>query len=558
MRLIVSFLLLISLSVSSAYGAGIRLENASYNSALSIFAAMTGKTYVGDFKTNKKITYFTEKDISPDEAHAIFESLINTLGGEITKIDNNEFYITNIKVTEQNVSAPIKTESIVNEIKRIDLNEKISFNVLSKIIKLDSKFNGLAIVEDDNGSSTIIVVGTPNSIKELENLMDSLPKLKSLTKNLSPEIKSKKAVEPEKKIVPKIIEKQKKIVIIDLNYADAVSLNEPLRSLSDNGDYGGNVVVHNDTNQIVLQGYEEWVAEMAFAIRKLDRKPRQIFVDAIIAEISDQTTKRLGLQFSGSKGKLGVGNFTDNAGTNLSSLGGTGQLSSVTGGVIAIGPGATLVPNMGALLTALEADTQNRILATPSLMTTENTEASILVGQNVPFITGKTSSSGDNTISPFQTIQRQDLGTILKIKPRIGRNGEVVLSIRQEVSRIDNTTSGLSDVATVKREIDTIVSTESGQIIVIGGLRTKSLEKSQSQTPGLSEIPIFGVFFKQNGSKVIERSLAIFLKATVVTETNSKIRILENWEGEFNKSFDNLNSDKFDTKIILNDSDSRP
>jgi general secretion pathway protein D len=318
------------------------------------------------------------------------------------------------------------------------------------------------------------------------------------------------------------------------------------------------VVVHNDTNQIVLQGYEEWVAEMAFAIRKLDRKPRQIFVDAIIAEISDQTTKRLGLQFSGSKGKLGVGNFTDNAGTNLSSLGGTGQLSSVTGGVIAIGPGATLVPNMGALLTALEADTQNRILATPSLMTTENSEASILVGQNVPFITGTTSSSGDNTISPFQTIQRQDLGTILKLKPRIGRNGEVVLSIRQEVSRIDNTTSGLSDVATVKREIDTVVSTESGQIIVIGGLRTKSLEKSKSQTPGLSEIPIFGVFFKQNGSKVIERSLAIFLKATVVTETNSKIRILENWEGEFNKSFDNLNSDKFDTKIILNDSDSRP
>ena len=131
----------------------------------------------------------------------------------------------------------------------------------------------------------------------------------------------------------------------------------------------------------------------------------------------------------------------------------------VTGGVISIGPGATLVPNMGALLTALEADTQNKILATPSLMTTENSEASILVGQNVPFITGKTSSSTDGTISPFQTIQRQDLGTILKLKPRIGRNGEVVLSIRQEVSRIDNTTSGLSDVADVKRDFDTVVST---------------------------------------------------------------------------------------------------
>ena len=337
-----------------------------------------------------------------------------------------------------------------------------------------------------------------------------------------------------------------------------MSLNEPLKALSENGDDGGDVVVYNNTNQIVLQGPQDWIDKMSVAIRKLDRKPRQIFVDAIIAEISDQTTKRLGLQFSGSKGKLGVGNFTDNAGTNLSSFGVNGQLSSVTGGVISIGPSATLVPNMGALLTALEADTQNKILATPSLMTTENSEASILVGQNVPFITGKTSSSTDGTISPFQTIQRQDLGTILKLKPRIGRNGEVVLSIRQEVSRIDNTTSGLSDVATVKREIDTVVSTKSGQIIVIGGLRTKSLETSKSNTPGLSDIPIFGVLFKQNGSKVIERSLAIFIKATVVTDTNSKIRILEKWEGEFDKSFDNLNSDKLDEKIILNGSISRP
>ena len=558
MRLVISFILLMSLSISSAFGAGIRLESASYNSALSLFAAITGNTYVGDFTTDKKITYFTEKDVSSDEAHAIFVSLITTLGGKISKIDDGEFNITFIKVTDQKVSAPIEIEPIANEIKRIDLNEKISFKVLSKIIKLDPKFNNLEIVEDDNGSSTIIVVGSPSSIMELERLMDSLPKLKSLAATEAPEIKLKKVVEKDKKIVPKIIEKQKKIVIIDLNYADAVSLNEPLRALSENGDHGGDVVVYNDTNQIVLQGYEEWVTKMAFAIRKLDRKPRQIFVDAIIAEISDQTTKRLGLQFSASKGKLGVGNFTDNVGTNLSSLGETGQLSSVTGGVIAIGPGATLVPNMGALLMALEADGQNRILATPSLMTTENSEASILVGQNVPFITGKTSSSGDNTISPFQTIQRQDLGTILKLKPRIGRNGEVVLSIRQEVSRIDNTTSGLSDVATVKREIDTVVSTESGQIIVIGGLRTKSLEKSKSQTPGLSEIPIFGVLFKQNGSKVIERSLAIFLKATVVTDTNSKIQILENWEGQFDKSFDNLNSEKFDTKIILNDSNSQP
>ena len=558
MRLIGLLVLLLGFSVSSLNAAGIRLENASYKSALSLFAAMTGNTYIGDFTTEKKITYFSEKDVSPEEAHKILESLIATLGGEISEINDNEFSITKIKLAKKKVEPAIEIPTVVNDIKRIDLDKKVSFNVLSQIVKLDPRFKTLSIIEDGTGSETIIVIGPLSNIEELELVISDLPKLKSTVKDKVDKTDMEEIIDEEKNSNSQIVENRKKIVIIDLNYADAMSLNEPLKALSESEEHGGEVVVYNDTNQIVLQGYEDWVSEMAAAIRKLDRKPRQIFVDAIIAEISDQTTKRLGLQFSGSKGKLGIGNYTDNAGTNLSTFGNTGQLSSVTGGVIAIGPGASVVPNMGALLTALEADAQNRILATPSLMTTENSEASILVGQNVPFITGRTSSTGDSTISPFQTIQRQDLGTILKLKPRIGRSGEVVLSIKQEVSRIDNTTSGLSDVATVKREIDTVVSTESGQIVVIGGLRTKSLEKSKSKTPGLSDIPIFGNLFRQNGSKVIERSLAIFLKATVVTEKNSKIRILENWERQFDKTFDNLNSDTLDTKIILNESNSGP
>ena len=449
--------------------------------------------------------------MSPAQAHNILKSLVSAMGGQISETNTNEFSITNAKTDDQQVAVIEEMLPIVNVIKRIDLDEKISFNVLNQVVQLDTRFKDLKIIEDDKGAKTIIVIGSADSIAVLELVIEGLPKLEPSHKKVTQKIFTKEIVKLDQIEIPEIIEDQKVIRIIDLNYADAMSLNEPLKALSENGDDGGDVVVYNNTNQIVLQGPQDWIDKMSVAIRKLDRKPRQIFVDAIIAEISDQTTKRLGLQFSGSEGKLGVGNFTDNAGTNLSSFGTNGQLSSVTGGVIAISPGATLVPNMGALLTALEADTQNKILATPSLMTTENSEASILVGQNVPFITGKTSSSADGTISPFQTIQRQDLGTILKLKPRIGRNGEVVLSIRQEVSRIDNTTSGLSDVATVKREIDTVVSTKSGQIIVIGGLRTKSLETSKSNTPGLSDIPIFGVLFKQNGSPhCIHLSLCAF------------------------------------------------
>lgn len=558
MKFFVLFLLLVCLSISSAFASGIRLENASYKSALSLFAAITGNTYIGDFTTDKKITYFTEKDVSPTQAHEILKSLINAMGGQISEINSNEFSITNASSSAPKLVVVDEVLPIANIIKRIDLDEKISFSVLNQVVKLDTRFKDLKIIEDDKGAKTIIVIGSANSIAVLEHVIEGLPKLQPLVEKASEKIIAKETAKIKQIKIPEISEKQKVISIIDLNYADATSLNEPLKALAGNGDGEGDVVVYSNTNQIVLQGSQGWVDSISIAIRKLDRKPRQIFVDAIIAEISDQTTKRLGLQFSGSKGKLGVGNFTENAGTNLSSFSSNGQLSSVTGGVVSVGPSSTLVPSMGVLLTALEADTNNRILATPSLMTTENSEASILVGQNVPFITGKTSSSNDGAISPFQTIQRQDLGTILKLKPRIGRNGEVVLSIRQEVSRIDNTTSGLSDVATVKREIDTVVSTESGQIIVIGGLRTKSLETSQSKTPGLSEIPIFGKLFKQNGSKIIERSLAIFLKATVVTETNSKLRVLEKWEVEFGKSLDSLTSDKIGKKKISNDSISKP
>jgi hypothetical protein len=158
-RLIGLLALLLGFSTGLLNAAGIRLENASYNSALSLFAAMTGNTYIGDFKTEKKITYFTEKDVSPEEAHKILESLVATLGGEIRKINPNEFSISTIKIAQKSVEKPIEIPQVINDIKRIDLDKKISFNVLSQIVKLDPRFKKLSIIEDGAGSDTIIVMG---------------------------------------------------------------------------------------------------------------------------------------------------------------------------------------------------------------------------------------------------------------------------------------------------------------------------------------------------------------------------------------------------------------
>ena len=321
MRVFGLFVLLMSFSISSVFAGGIRLENASYKSALSLFAAITGNTYIGDFTTGKQITYFTEKDVSPAQAHEIFKSLVRAVGGQIIETNTNEFSITNAKTDDKQVAVIKEVLPIANVIKRIDLDEKISFNVLNQVVQLDTRFKDLKIIEDDKGAKTIIVIGSADSIAVLELVIEGLPKLEPLIKKVTEKIVTKEIVKLDQIEIPEIIEDQKVIRIIDLNYADAMSLNEPLKALSENGDDGGDVVVYNNTNQIVLQGPQDWIDKMSVAIRKLDRKPRQIFVDAIIAEISDQTTKRLGLQFSGSKGKLGIGNFTDNAGTNLSSFG---------------------------------------------------------------------------------------------------------------------------------------------------------------------------------------------------------------------------------------------
>ena len=127
-------------------------------------------------------------------------------------------------------------------------------------------------------------------------------------------------------------------------------------------------------------------------------------------------------------------------------------------------------------------------------------------------------NSSTTSSSPFQTIERKDLGTMLRIKPRIGAQGQINLDIKQEVSRIDSTTSGLSDVATIKREISTTVNVFSGETIAIGGLRDKQEEVTESRIPLVGDLPVLGYLFRQESTRTVSRNLMIFLKPTLVSD----------------------------------------
>ena len=172
-----------------------------------------------------------------------------------------------------------------------------------------------------------------------------------------------------------------------------------------------------------------------------------------------------------------------------------------------------------------------------------------MIGQNVPFITGQFTNQQGNGSAPFQTIKREDLGTILKLKPKIGKNGDIVMEIWQEISRIDQSAAVLSDVVTVKRQISTVVSAKEGETVAIGGLLVEQEEIGVSKVPVLGDLPVLGMLFRQESSKTVSRNLAIFLRPTLVSTEVQRAQIIETWRTELGSKLFNYEDEK---KIFSN------
>lgn len=504
----------------------IKLVNAPIDAVTAYFSQLTGNTYILDFMPSQKISI--SKEISgTNNIHLFFVDLINDIGGEVQKISNNSFKVSE-KLQEQEIVL-VPTEQIIvpeTTLKRISLEKKISKDGIKELIRTVPILQNLTVISDNNINDSILVTGQSESIEILQNLINKLEsfvenKNLELIKNPTAQIEIKK---PSKQI--SIIE------VVDLNFADAEELVISLSSLlsSDVNTTTVSISAHQSANQVVLSGTPSSVNQALSVVALMDRAPRQVYVDAIIAEISEDSAQKLGLQFSANSGNIGASSATGLTGDNIGTLANSSFLSGAAGGLITFGAGASKIPDIGVMLNALKGDTDNRILSTPSLMTTENKESTILIGQNVPFITGSyTNQQGDGT-APFQTIKREDLGTKLKLKPKIGENGDIIMEIWQEVSRIDQSAVGLSDVVTVKRQISTVVSAKEGETIAIGGLRVEQEEIGVSKIPILGDIPLLGFLFRQESSKTVSRNLAIFLRPTLVSSKEQRTKILDVWK----------------------------
>jgi len=278
------------------------------------------------------------------------------------------------------------------------------------------------------------------------------------------------------------------------------------------------------TNAVVMVGPDSELAAYRAIVEQLDIRRAQVVVEAIIAEVSDSSAQELGVQWLFADEKFGAGivNFGSN-GVNIANIAGAAAsgdnealgdlLSATTGATAGIGHfGGGF--NFAMLVNALKGKSGFNLLSTPTLLTLDNAEASILVGQEVPFVTG---SVTQNNANPYQTIERKEVGVKLRIKPQINIDNSVRLDIVQEVSSIAES-SAASDVITNKREIKTKVMVEDNGLVILGGLISDELSTSNQRVPLLGDIPYLGRLFRSDASKNTKQNLMVFIRPRILRD----------------------------------------
>jgi general secretion pathway protein D len=294
---------------------------------------------------------------------------------------------------------------------------------------------------------------------------------------------------------------------------------------------GDSVSVWADTqtNAIVASAPPKMMRAMMQIIDKLDIRRAQVLVEAIIVEVIADENNQFGVTWA----VEGSGSNAPIAATNFPSTPGVVQLATAaSGGVVTgdlIGSGITLGVgrlsdsgvSFAAILSAIEGDANTNIISTPSIVTTDNEEATLNVGQEVPFVTGSFSNTGGTVgaVNPFQTINREQIGVKLSITPQINEGDSMVLTISQEISSIAQSAAGAVDLITNQRTVDTTVIVDDGEILVLGGLIQDTLLESVQSVPILGKIPLLGNLFRSRKTEKKKTNLMVFIRAEIMRDS---------------------------------------
>ncbi|HHL18565.1 MAG TPA: type II secretion system protein GspD [Thiothrix sp.] len=355
-----------------------------------------------------------------------------------------------------------------------------------------------------------------------------------------------------RRIVEKIdIPKQKEgnTKVIYLRYAKATDLATVLQGISktsqiankdgkaksaqnpgaSSGGGGNNIDIQADesSNSLIITADPEVLKNLEVVIAKLDVRRAQVMIETIVAEVSTNLSSALGIQFGfnglagNSSGPVGVTNFSSAGASNILTVGAaiaSGAASAAPGALLGLG-GESGGMQFVTLLNALSSDAATNILSTPTLVTMDNEEASIVVGQNIPLLTGSFSSTGNGGASasnPFSTIERQDIGLTLKVTPQINEGTSIKLAIEQETSSLAASNAGAADLITNKRSITTNVMVEDGEVLVLGGLIENTFRDTQEKIPVLGDLPVVGNLFRHDKTNKERQNLMVFIHPVIM------------------------------------------
>ena len=452
------------------------------------------------------------------EAVRVLRPLVSQTGFIEALTDPNAIIITD---TQANI------DRIVNIARTFDLPEderteviRFAFAEAEAVAQAMSEVLGTsgtgARISVDAASNVLLVRGTERDISQIRQLARDL----DVAPRTSPQV-------------------QKRTHIYALQFADAEVVAEIVANTLQGGIDITNPVAEDvqergpalatvpsevsvqastETNSIVIRGTESQIQEASSLIAALDQRPLQVMIEAAIVEVSGEVAERLGVQLGladqiprGGIAATNFGNGGASLGNVLAALG-VNPASGLASG-LTLGAGAD---NFGILVQALSQSTQANLLSTPSITTTDNKPATIVVGQNVPFRTGSFATDG-NTATPFTTIERRDVGITMQVLPRVTKNGVVRLEIAQEVSSLVNANvEGAADLITNRRVIETTVQAQDGGTVVLGGLITDDNRAVQGKVPGLGDAPIIGGLFRSRSKDQTRRTLFVFLRPTVI------------------------------------------
>ncbi len=552
----------------------LNLQNADLRSLIQTVSQRTGRNFIVDPRVNAKVDVVSSSPITGSELYDIFLAVLSVHGyaavpsGDVTKIvpsstakqdaipdDASGAQLITRVITVEHLNAaqlvPILRPLLPQE------GHLAAIQATNRLIVTDSADNIdrlLRIIRrvDRPAESEVEMVRLQHaSASEIVSILGSLEppggaegegsgaRLAADTRTNSVLIRGpRESILRMRTLITNLdtpLERQGNTRVIYLRYANADDLVEILRGVSDarvegsgsegaGAGNGNKVVIQADpnTNSLILTGPPDRLGELEQITRQLDIRRAQVLVEAIIAELSEDNARELGVQFAA--------DGTDDGGpAGLTSFGGEGSnIVGIAANPSSIGTGLSLGgidenvdgTDFAVLIRALSSDANNNILSTPSLVTLDNEEAEIVVGQNVPFVTGQFSSqdTGGSAVNPFQTIERRDVGLTLKVKPQINEGSMLKMEIEQEVSNIASSAQSAADIVTNKRSLQTTVLVEDGQTLVLGGLIDDTVRTRDEKVPLLGDIPLLGYLFRYKSSTQVKQNLMVFLHPTILRD----------------------------------------